>query len=491
MVNGNEYNGEFKDWSRNGRGTYSFTNGDVYEGNFVNGKRHGIGAYNYANGNRFEGEFKNDKPNGQGVFRYSATGNVYEGEFIDNRMTGHGEYRTATGKLFEGELKLQRFHGRESRASRMMMPSEAEKTSPNLMGCYNSLPRERIIDLICFLDLINVLKKERTVKIVLSDVPQLSKLRDTLMSGLIFHNSTLKFGKVKKNLTDVKVFRFCGVLFPMTLSRLYVEADSATKESAVSANTYLESLIELSFGSYPTITNGYNSVVLMELNLRYIFSLAININTRAVTENYLVCNMVDVIHMLARFCEKVADYLNDQLESRGINVLFHPKPVDSLLEKLVYRQLDIHDMVRCKVNESQMKSITEFLCKEQHLEILEDAESGKEKKTKSGVPKLVFYGGVPLRTNKIGISRLPIFIEVQQYKDDKHETQEEIEDHFYYELARIQSGSRFDLANEFDSVSTYQPIKLQVDVFLDRASSLSNCLNEIDAYLQVANMSNI
>ena len=43
--NGDQYNGEYKDGTRQGHGKYVYANGDRYEGAFVENRKHGIGRF--------------------------------------------------------------------------------------------------------------------------------------------------------------------------------------------------------------------------------------------------------------------------------------------------------------------------------------------------------------------------------------------------------------------------------------------------------------
>ena len=42
-------------------------NGDVYDGEFKDGKRHGHGVYTWSYGGVYDGEWKDGKQHGQGV----------------------------------------------------------------------------------------------------------------------------------------------------------------------------------------------------------------------------------------------------------------------------------------------------------------------------------------------------------------------------------------------------------------------------------------
>ncbi len=58
--------------------TRSVASSQQYEGDTnEKGKRHGIGCLKYVNGDVYEGEFKNDLRHGRGLHKYH-TGHVYE-----------------------------------------------------------------------------------------------------------------------------------------------------------------------------------------------------------------------------------------------------------------------------------------------------------------------------------------------------------------------------------------------------------------------------
>ena len=59
---------------------------DKYEGDYnEEGKKHGKGKMTYVNGDIYEGDFKDNKMNGVGTFTF-ASGGVYEGDYQDENL---------------------------------------------------------------------------------------------------------------------------------------------------------------------------------------------------------------------------------------------------------------------------------------------------------------------------------------------------------------------------------------------------------------------
>ena len=63
-VNGDRYEGFWKDEFPDGKGTYTWAEGSIYQGDWVEGQKHGLATYIWPNGDRFEGSYKDDKPFG-------------------------------------------------------------------------------------------------------------------------------------------------------------------------------------------------------------------------------------------------------------------------------------------------------------------------------------------------------------------------------------------------------------------------------------------
>ena len=70
IVDGNKYEGNFKDGLPHGKGKKHWVSGDTYDGEWEAGLRHGKGECHYAGGAKYSGNFKNGLFHGHG--RYSA-----------------------------------------------------------------------------------------------------------------------------------------------------------------------------------------------------------------------------------------------------------------------------------------------------------------------------------------------------------------------------------------------------------------------------------
>jgi len=66
FINGDVYNGEFKNKKPDGKGKMEFENGNVYKGTFKKGEISGSGTMHYTNGDYFRGSWKNGKRDGSG-----------------------------------------------------------------------------------------------------------------------------------------------------------------------------------------------------------------------------------------------------------------------------------------------------------------------------------------------------------------------------------------------------------------------------------------
>jgi hypothetical protein len=133
-INGEIYEGEFKDHLRDGLGTCLYTNGDMYEGEWKEGMVHGQGlitnskgdmvcrgvfadgringkaTFHHNDGSLYSGDWRESRRHGLGTYT-DAHGNVYNGEWKDNVRQGHGTTRDVNNNVFEGEWFRDLRHG--------------------------------------------------------------------------------------------------------------------------------------------------------------------------------------------------------------------------------------------------------------------------------------------------------------------------------------------------------------------------------------------
>ncbi|MFA6947361.1 MAG: hypothetical protein WCQ72_00090, partial [Eubacteriales bacterium] len=75
-------------------GTVTYSNGDIYEGELKNYMKDGDGTLTFSTGDVYTGNFSADNITGTGTFRYS-NGDEYEGELLDGKRSGYGTYTWA------------------------------------------------------------------------------------------------------------------------------------------------------------------------------------------------------------------------------------------------------------------------------------------------------------------------------------------------------------------------------------------------------------
>lgn len=82
-INGDRYEGQFKNCLKHGNGTERFKNGDKYSGEYMNGRPEGYGEYHWSNESVYKGSFKNGLRHGKGVWMRSqdSKSDKYEGEY--------------------------------------------------------------------------------------------------------------------------------------------------------------------------------------------------------------------------------------------------------------------------------------------------------------------------------------------------------------------------------------------------------------------------
>ena len=109
-IDGQVYNGEWKEGRWNGKGTLHSANGDVYEGEFLNDQRHGTGTYTWKSGRQYIGGFVLDERHGKGTFAFSD-GSLYIGDFENGNRHGRGRCDFPEGGYYEGEWQNNLFEG--------------------------------------------------------------------------------------------------------------------------------------------------------------------------------------------------------------------------------------------------------------------------------------------------------------------------------------------------------------------------------------------
>ena len=154
-VNGERYEGYWKDDKADGKGTLTYIHGDKYVGDWQAAKKQGQvrwarlsaavmptpplaarfqqgvcatgaepshlhewpttlawqGELYYANGDMFRGEWVQDRATGNGILMY-ANNNRYEGSWLDDRRHGQGAFYHADGSRYEGEWAQGRKEGK-------------------------------------------------------------------------------------------------------------------------------------------------------------------------------------------------------------------------------------------------------------------------------------------------------------------------------------------------------------------------------------------
>ncbi|EGZ05964.1 hypothetical protein PHYSODRAFT_255382, partial [Phytophthora sojae] len=146
-VNGDEYDGDWRDDQRCGQGVMQYASSqDVYAGQWESDQRHGFGIYEYHlpetrhGGGRlpmkYEGQWVHDRKHGAGTLTYShgtqlvgswvndvldtreksclegyGDGEVYEGSWVTGRRSGHGVATLRDGSVYRGEWRNGRRNG--------------------------------------------------------------------------------------------------------------------------------------------------------------------------------------------------------------------------------------------------------------------------------------------------------------------------------------------------------------------------------------------
>jgi len=106
-----KYRGEIIGMNKEGRGEFKFIDGNTYDGMWKDDKMNGYGIFTNRNGNRYEGDFKDNKREGHGIF-YWKNGSKYDGSFKANKKEGRGRYLNNRGDLYVGEFVNDKREGK-------------------------------------------------------------------------------------------------------------------------------------------------------------------------------------------------------------------------------------------------------------------------------------------------------------------------------------------------------------------------------------------
>lgn len=93
------YIGEFKEYKRNGQGSYVWNNGDKYIGEWKNSEEHGDGVMSFANGDKYVGKYYLGKRNGKGTYIWNDQ-TVHIGIYIDDKVNNGTQINPDGSKLF-------------------------------------------------------------------------------------------------------------------------------------------------------------------------------------------------------------------------------------------------------------------------------------------------------------------------------------------------------------------------------------------------------
>lgn len=120
------YEGEYEDNKKNGKGKFVWTSGSVYEGEWKDNTKNGRGKFTWADGDVYEGEWKQDNKNGMGKYTY-ANGDVYEGEWRNDKIHGQGTKTYRNGRQESGTWRNNNF------ISQLPPPRTTLGDTPNFM----------------------------------------------------------------------------------------------------------------------------------------------------------------------------------------------------------------------------------------------------------------------------------------------------------------------------------------------------------------------
>jgi hypothetical protein len=131
-VDGSEYSGRYIEGQQCGRGVFTWPDGSVYEGDWKDGKRHGTGFLKASDGFTYDGAWVNNTMEGRGTAVY-PNGQKYVGLFTAGRRDGRGTMLFTNGAIYEGRFRDDAIDGQGTlRLSRpMIVPREDDAGDAN------------------------------------------------------------------------------------------------------------------------------------------------------------------------------------------------------------------------------------------------------------------------------------------------------------------------------------------------------------------------
>lgn len=108
-INGDEYDGQIKNYLRDGKGTFISDN-ENYDGQWLKDEKDGYGILKYKNGIEYKGYFKKDKFNGKGEMSF-PNGIYYSGGFFNDLFHGMGCLKGNNNHIYNGNFKNGFYHG--------------------------------------------------------------------------------------------------------------------------------------------------------------------------------------------------------------------------------------------------------------------------------------------------------------------------------------------------------------------------------------------
>ena len=111
LSSNHEYEGDWVNGLRNGKGNMILNNGNVYEGDWENHMRHGKGKMIYNNGYIYDGDWENDMIHGKGNMIYND-GSKYNGDWENGIMHGKGKMIYNNGDKYDGDWENDMMHGK-------------------------------------------------------------------------------------------------------------------------------------------------------------------------------------------------------------------------------------------------------------------------------------------------------------------------------------------------------------------------------------------